>query len=200
MVMDFRKAAKISNYIAKDYAEKIFRLIMAYQDISASEAASRLGIHIRTVQDFLDVMAEYGIIEKKEVFERKRPYYRYAIKEKKIKIVIDLDDEFSSEKNNVSDFRIKESKDTGAKYSIARNGEYFSAVTIWIGEGRTAKERKISLTVAQGQFLYYLPFPDAEPLSIDEIMEKGNIDNTNRSEVLDIVNELFDLKVVEKIN
>ena len=197
--MNFKEAAKISAYLSKDYAEKIFRLIMAYQDISASEAASRLGIHIRTVQDFLETMAEYDVINKKEVFEKKRPYYRYSIMKKKIEINIDLEKEFSSLSNNPSDFKVKEARETGVKFSMARNGEYFSTVTLWIGEGRTSKERKINLTSAQGQFLYYLPFPDGLPLSIDEIMEKGKIDVANRPEILDIVNELVDLKVVDKI-
>lgn len=197
--MDFKKAAKISAYLSKEYAEKIFRLIMAYQDISASEAASRLGIHIRTVQDFLETMSEFGIIEKKEVYEKKRPYYRYSIMKKKIEINIDLDKEFPNISNNPTDFKIKEAKDTGAKFSMARNGEYFSTVTIWIGDGRTSKERKINLTSAQGQFLYYLPFPDALSMSIDEIMEKASINEISRSEIVDLVNELHDLHVIEKI-
>ena len=196
--MNFKQAAKISAYLSKEYAEKIFRLIMAYQDISASEAASRLGIHIRTVQDFLETMSDFGIIEKKEVYEKKRPYYRYAIMKKKIEINIDLDKEFPSPSNNPSDFKIKEARDTGAKFSMARNGEYFSTVTLWIGEGRTSKERKISLTSAQGKFLYYLPFPDALSMTIDEIMEKASINEINKSEIADIVNELHKLGVIEK--
>jgi predicted transcriptional regulator len=197
--MNFKEAAKISAYLSKDYAEKIFRLIMAYRDISASEAASRLGIHIRTVQDFLETMAEFEIIKKKEVFEKKRPYYRYSIMKKNIEINIDLDKEFSNLSDHPSDYLIKEAKDTGAKFSMARNGEYFSTVTLWIGEGRTSKERKINLTSAQGQFLYYLPFPDALPMSIDEIMEKAGISDINRTEIADIVNELNQLGVIEKI-
>ena len=196
--MNFKEAAKISAYLAKDYAEKIFRLIMAYQDISASEAASRLGIHIRTVQDFLETMAEYDVIYKKEVFEKKRPYYRYSIMKKKIEINIDLEKEFPSLSNDPSDFKVREARETGAKFSMARNGEYFSTVTLWIGEGRTSKERKINLTSAQGQFLYYLPFPDGLPLSIDEIMERASISEINRSEIVDLVNELHELNVIEK--
>ncbi len=197
--MNFQQAAKISNYLAKNYAEEIFRLLMTYNDISASEAASRLGIHIRTVQDFLDSMAEYGIIDKKEVFEGKRPYYRYAIKEKKIEVIINLDEAFIKKELNNTEFRIKERKNANAKYTIARNGEYFSTVTVWIGEGRETKERKINLTTSQGQFLYFLPFPDGEPTTIDEIMEKASINSLNKGEILDIVSELEKLKVIEKI-
>lgn len=71
--MDFKKAAVISNFISKDYAESIFKLLQRYQDISASEAASRLNLHIRTVQDFMETMAAYDIIEKKEVYEKSAP-------------------------------------------------------------------------------------------------------------------------------
>ena len=198
--MNFKEAAKISAYLSKDYAENIFRLIMAYNDISASEAASRLGIHIRTVQDFLETMAEYSIIKKKEVFEKKRPYYRYSIMKKNIVINIDLEKEFADVTDNPSNFKIKEARDAGAKFSMARNGEYFSSVTIWAGKGRTAKERKINLTTAQGMFLYFLPFPDAEPLAIDQIMKKADIDEINKNEVLDIVSELTTLKVIEKVS
>ena len=41
--MDFKRAAKLGNYLSKDYAEDFFNLLVNYQDISASEAASRLG-------------------------------------------------------------------------------------------------------------------------------------------------------------
>ena len=44
--MDFVTAAILGTYISKDYAEDFFKLLVDYQDISASEAASRLGLHI----------------------------------------------------------------------------------------------------------------------------------------------------------
>jgi len=62
--MDFKQAAKLGSYLAKDYAENLFRLLINYHDISASEAASRLNLHIKTVQDFLEGMTELGIISK----------------------------------------------------------------------------------------------------------------------------------------
>lgn len=198
--MDFKRAALLSNYLSKDYAEKIFRLIMIYKDISASEVASRLDMHIRTVQEFLDTMANFDIIEKTEVYEKKRPYYRYAIKKKKIEISIDLEQTFKNNSEEFSEFRIREMKNSGAKFSTARNGDYFSSITIWIGEGRENKERKINLSIPQGQFLFYLPFPGAEPLSIDEILTKGNFDLAYKSEIIDIINELVNLNIIEKIS
>jgi len=197
--MNFKKAAIISNYISKDYAEKIFKLLMAYQDISASEAASRLDMHIRTVQEFLDTMSTYNIIDKKEVSERKRPYFRYSIKKKKIEIIIDLDKEFTKSSDHKSEYKIREIRNSGAKFSVARNGEYFSTLTIWMGDSRVGKERKINLTIPQGRFLYYLPFPDTDPLSIDEIIQKADNNDMHKSEILDIINELLELKIIEKV-
>ncbi len=100
----------------------------------------------------------------------------------------------------VKEFKIREIKNSGAKFSIARNGDYFSTISIWIGKGREGKARKINLTNSQGRFLYYLPFPDTEPLTIDEIIKKGSIDQNHKPEILDIVNELVDLKVIKKVN
>lgn len=196
--MDFKKASTICNYISKNYAEEIFKLVTTYQDISASEAASRLDMHIRTVQDFLDTMALYDIIEKREVFEKKRPYYRYSSKKNKIEIIIDLNKEFNKNTEAESEYKIREVKNSGAKFSVARNGDYFSTVSLWLGEKRNTKERKISLSIPQGKFLYHLPFPDAKALSIDEITLKGALDDTHKSEILDIINELIDLNIIEK--
>jgi len=198
--MDFKKAKILSNYLSRDYAEEIFKFLVNYKDVSASEIASRLNMHIRPIQEFLEVMVSYEIAEKKEVYEKKRPYNRYSIKKSKIEIIIDLDEVFKNEKRQKSNFRIREYKNSVAKFSVARNGEYFSAITIWNKQKRDSKEHKISLTISQGKFLYYLPFPNAAPLTIDELINKANIDKSNKAEILDIVEVLHKNKIVEKFN
>jgi len=60
-------------------------------------------------------------------------------------------------------------------------------VTIFIGEGRSKKERKISLTQVHGKFLYHLPFPTIEPLTIKEIIRQSEIKPTYLMEIMDIV-------------
>ncbi len=200
MNMDFKKAAILSNYISRDYAETIFKLLVNYTDISASEAASRLNMHIRPIQEFLEAMVLYGIVKKKEVYERKRPYFRYSLLKKKIAIVIDLEEVFTKSDGEDTSFKLREIKNSIAKFSVARNGEYFSTVTIWTGNGRGGKEHKINLTISQGKFLYYLPFPDAEPLTVDEILNKADVNINNKPEILDIIEVLFDQKIIEKVD
>ena len=197
--MDFQKVASIAGYLSKDYAEGLFRLLTAYKDISASEAASRMNLHIRTVQDFLEALHAFDIVSRKEVFEKKRPYYRYTLKKKRIEILLDLDLLFREKEEASASVKVREHVNAGARFAMARNGEYFSTVSIWSGEGRKTKERKINLTSAQGRFLYFLPFPDATPLSIEEIMDKGDVDQSNKAEIVDLVEELHEFKVIEKI-
>ena len=62
--MDFNTASKLSSLISKDYAEDFFKLLVMYQDISASEAASRLNLHTKTAQDFLEGLDSFGIVSK----------------------------------------------------------------------------------------------------------------------------------------
>jgi len=196
--MDFETAAKLGNFLSKDYAQDLFRLLVNYRDISASEAASRLNLHIRTAQEFLDAMASLGILAKVEVFEKKRPYFRYSLTTDKIALEIDLTSLFAREQPaGKLAAKLREKKNAGAVFSTSRDHDSISAVTIWTGEGRERKDRRITLTGPQGKFLYHLPFPTAEPLSISDIMRRAGIDESQAPEILDIVELLEKHKVIE---
>jgi len=198
--MNFKSVQRIANLLAKPFAKDIFKLLVNYPDISASEAATRLDLHIKTAQDFLEELTALGICEKREVYEKKRPYFRYELQ--KYQFSIDVDLSALADAPSVSDKRlfikIRERKNANAVFTVARSGDYLSSVTIFIGEGRKKKERKISLTQAQGKFLYHLPFPTAQPLTVKEIMEQAEVEQSHRMEILDIVEVLADYEVIEK--
>lgn len=197
--MEFKQVQRMANLLSKPFAGDILKLLVNYQDISASEAATRLGLHIKTAQDFLEELAALDICEKKEVYEKKRPYYRYKLK--KYQFSIDVDLSSLTDKSSQTDSRflmkIRERKNANAVFTVARSGDYISSVTIFIGEGRKKKERKISLTKAQGKFLYHLPFPTAQPLTIKEIMQQAGIEPAYQMEILDIVEVLDENNVIE---
>ncbi len=196
--MTLEEAARFGTYISKSFARDIFRLLNNYRDISASEAASRLGMHIQTVQDFLEAMADLGILSKKETIERKRPYFRYTLVKQKIAFEIDLGKELEvSGEDYLEQSKIREKKNAGVRFSLARNGQYFSNVAIWVGKGRERSEKKISLTTAQGKFLYNLPFPDGEHLTLEEIRIKAGVEEEQMPEIKDLVEELILYKVIE---
>jgi len=169
-----------------------------YKDISASEAASRLNQHIKTAQDFLDGLANLGIVEKKEVFEKKRPYFRYKLIKKKIELEFNLESLYDVPRGNIKlNQNIREQKNVGAMFTTAGSNPIISSITIWIGGGREKKERKINLTTTQGKFLYYMPFPNTQFLSILEIIKKAGLNTKQSAEVLDIVELLIELDVIE---
>ena len=197
--MTFKEAAILGSFLAKDYVEEFFKLLVNYRSISASEAASRLNLHIQTAQDFLEAMTELGILEKEEVYEKKRPYKRYTLLVKNINMVLDLESLGTiKDPKDQSSIRIREHKNAGVNFYTARNNQYFSSVAVWIGKGRERTERKISLTKPQGKFLFHLPFPTAYFESIASIMGKADIPESEISEILDIVYALIELKVIEK--
>src|SRR4030042_2965721 len=88
--INFKQAAILGSCLSRDYAEDLFRLLITYRSISASEAASRLDLHIKTIQDFLEDMYNLQILEREEVYEGKRPYFRYTLMVKEISFKIDL--------------------------------------------------------------------------------------------------------------
>ena len=199
--MDFKQAAILGSYISKDYAEDLFRLLTTYQSISSSEAASRLNLHIKTIQDFLEDMYKLDILEREEVYEGKRPYYRYKLKVSRIVMEIDLTSLQQGDTINSPgmDFKIREKKNAGVRFTTSRSNDYISHIVIWQGEGRNRTERKINLSIPQGRFLFHLPFPTATPEKIREIMLKAGLDGANIPEIVDIVMALIDLGVIERI-
>lgn len=199
--MDFKEAAKLGSCLSKDYAEDLFRLLVTYKSISSSEAASRLDLHIKTVQDFLEDMHSLKILDREEVYEGKRPYFRYWLKTDHITMSIDLTSFSHDEEVNDTRLKLKirEKRNAGVKFTTSRSNDYISSVTIWMGEGRNRTERKINLSIPQGKFLFHLPFPNADYLSIKEIMRKAQADNDNIPEIIDIVNVLVELGVIETL-
>jgi len=201
MAMDFKQAAILGSCISKDYAEDLFRLLATYKSISASEAASRLDLHVKTVQDYLEDMYDLQILDKEEVYEGKRPYFRYSLKVKKICMEIDLSHILREETVTDSrlNVRIREKKNAGVRFTTSRSNDYISNIVIWTGEGRDRTERKLNLSIPQGKFLFHLPFPSADHLSLQEIMKKAGIDLVNIPEIVDIVDVLIEFGVIESI-
>lgn len=197
--MDFKQAAILGSFISKDYAEDLFRLLSTYSSISASEAASRLDLHIKTVQDFLEAMYELDILEREEVYEKKRPYYRYKLKVTRISLDIELVPlKLSKDLDGRISMKIREKKNAGVRFTTSRDNQYISNITIWTGQGRQRTERKINLSIPQGRFLFHLPFPSAGFQSIRNIAQRAEVDPVNTSEILDVVDALIELGVIEK--
>jgi len=194
----FEKSRRLASLMAKDYAQDFLKLLVIYNDISASEAAARLGIHIKTAQDFLEGLERSGILDKREAAEGKRPYFRYFLKERKVNIRFDLDELYDPEACSFQmAWRIRERKNSGALFKEGR-GEKISAVDVFHGKGRSRKQRRYNLTECQGRFLFHLPFPTEEPRTFEEILRRSGISDDCLHEVMDIVKVLISCGVIEK--
>ena len=200
--MDFKQAAILGSCIAKDYAEDLFALLAIYKNISASEAASRLNLHIKTVQDFLEDLYSLKIVEREEVYEGKRPYFRYNLTVRQLVMNVDLTHLFpeGNKDEELLKLCIREKQNSGARFTTSRSNDYISNIVIWTGEGRNRQERKINLSIPQGKFLFHLPFPTAEPQEIGSLITKAGLDGSNIPEIIDIVNVLTEFGVVERID
>lgn len=196
MIRKFDELSRLSSALAKAYAADMFRLLMAYKDISATEASSRLGLHIQTVQEFLETLNEAGILERNEVNEGKRPYFRYTLNSENLQINVSLKD-LVVDRTNEATLRIKEYKNSGARFNLARGQEFFGSIS-WFDEGRRGKINRIKLTEHQGRFLYHLPFPDADSMSVQEILKSAGLEKEHFEEIMDLVSFLIEKQIIEK--
>lgn len=196
--MKLKEAGKVGSLLGKGYAEEFFRLLLNYSDISASEAASRLDLHIKTAQDFLETMTAFGLIKREEVFEKKRPYFRYSLVQKKMSMDIDLTYlENPPPHTDKLTMKIRERKNANVRFTAARSHRAISRVFLWSGTGKHRRERILNLTLNQGKFLFHLPFPTAEPMGITDIMEQAELAPESAPEILDIVTLLTHHSVIE---
>src|SRR4030042_3954731 len=138
--MDFHTAAKYASLLSKDYAKNIFKLLVNYHAISASEVATRLNLHIKTAQDFLEALAQLDVLSKEEALEKKRPYYRYTLEQTRLVIDIDLMQVKQEPSQKNLTLRVREKENAGARFSVARSDDYITNVAIWTGIGREREE------------------------------------------------------------
>jgi transposase len=195
--MNFTTAARLGSLLSKDYAEAMFELLVNYRALSASEAAARLNLHIKTAQDFLEGLAEHGIVSREEVLEGKRPYFRYILQQEQIKLELDLTQVRRSPEPDRLSLRIRERENSGARFTTTRGADAINSVTTWTGEGRDRQEKRIKLTAPQGKFLYHLPFPNTRALAVNEIMRKAGIEPELAAEILDLVRMLEQYAIIE---
>jgi len=196
--MEFEAARRLGACLSRDYAGDMFRLLVNYRDVSASEAASRLGLHIRTAQDFLETLSELGVLARAAVAERKRPYYRYTLATDRIHFDLDLAERFGDRSGDELLAReIRERRGGGARFATARGGEAIASVSTWSGSGRDRRERRISLTASQGRFLYHLPLPAAAFMTVGEIMRRARVGAECRGEIADLLDLLDEHGLVE---
>ncbi len=194
---EFASAQRLASLIAKDYARDFFRLLGLYKNISASEAAARLGLHVKTAQDFLEGLEQSGIVDKLAAEDRKRPYFRYSLIVKRISLSLDLESLYQPEQESFPyHWKIRERKGSGALFKEGREHR-ISSLHVYLGEGRARIETRINLTECQGLFLFYLPFPTEEPLSVSLICEKAGVTGDCLPEVMDLINILKKHNVIE---
>ncbi len=197
--MDFKTASQLGSILSKDYAESFFKLLVIYEDISASEAASRLNLHISTAQDFLEGLNSQGIVSKKMALEKKRPYFRYSLVKKSVTVTLDFDALYDKQDfQERLNWRIREKKNSGAIFKTFSKTDFVSAVHFYSGEGRSRIERKISLTKNQGNFLHYLPFPTEPHASVVDIIKRSKTQDSGIPEVLDIVDTLNEHQIIDR--
>ncbi|MBN2408755.1 MAG: hypothetical protein JXE07_03375 [Candidatus Aminicenantes bacterium] len=195
----FERLRQLSALLAKDYAKGFLTLLVIYKDISASEAAARLNLHIKTAQDFLQGLSDAAVVTKHEAMEAKRPYFRYALRQRRLIAAFDLDELYDPESQAAArDWTIRERKNSGALFKEGRGGR-ISSVHVFEGRGRSREERRYSLTERQGRFLFHLPFPTEEPRRVREIMDKAGLGDEDFPEIMDIVGILLTRGVIERV-
>lgn len=196
--MDFETVRLTATLLSKPFAHDFMAIIAAYQSVSAAQVASRLGLHIKTAQDFLEQWHQLGYLQRQLVQEGKRPFYRYQLQKNQIEIRFDWQTIAATDTDEaLLDCPLRERKNVDVQFTVAGNKQSIAAITIFSGNGRARTEQRWNLTAAQGQFVFHLPFPTAPMLNSRAILTAGGIGKEYYGEILDLVRQLKHFKVIE---
>jgi hypothetical protein len=192
--------AMLGTLLSREYGTALLRLLLVYDDISASEAAARLNLHIKTAQDALESLASLGVAERQEVTDGKRPHFRYRLGAGHVRTDLAIEDMAAPIPGEISmQSHVRERRHAGAQFVMAAGESRIASLSVWTGERRSRKERRIALTTAQGRFLYHLPFPTAAPMRVSDIMTAAGVSSGRLPEILDMLGLLVELDVVETL-
>jgi len=194
--MAYEETARLCGWIARDFSLAMFRLLINYDGLSASQAASRLGLHVQTCQDFLEGLHALGVLKRETVREGRRPHFHYRLVRSSLTLNLDLS-HLREDGTDGAERRIRERKNSGVRFKTARDGASIAEVIIWEGSGRARRERRIHLTRDQGRFLFHLPFPSGEAVSVSDIADQAGVDPGRMGEIRDIVDMLLERRVIE---
>lgn len=194
--MTFAEIQRISGILAKNYAEDFFKLLVNYESISATESATRLNLHIKTCQDFLETLYEVNYLSREQVIDKKRPYYRYKLIKQKIDFYFGLN-QFKLNEFDYSNLEIKENIKNDCIFISSPKTGQISGITLFEGEGRKCQERKIQLTKAQGNFLLFLPLPTSDRKKVKEILSDTGTKNKFKNEILDLITILIKHEIID---
>ena len=194
----FAEAARASVVLSRSFGEDLFRLLALYTDISASEAASRLTLHIKTVQDALEDLHDLGICERREAQEGRRPYFSYRLVTREVRISVNL--RALKDEGPIREamrWRIREKSGTGVVFTSSRKETVVAAVAMFSGSGREREVRTLQLTETQGRVLYHLPLPAEAPMSVRDIIRKAGLRVSHQTEIADMLLILHEQHVLD---
>jgi predicted transcriptional regulator len=154
---------------------------------NSSFIASKLGLHILTVQRILDELARGGFVDTEEKRGVGRPSTIYTYKGGSFKV--DLDKLLSQYEYRSSFVREKGSSDTRYSYDVDK--EIINAIIIGGRRGR-----KIKLDQKMGKFLWCVPPPDSEGESVESIAKEASV---QVFEAIQYVLQFIRLNVIEEV-
>lgn len=196
MNFTYNEIKKLSLYLSRDYSDQIFHILLTYETVSASELASQLDLHIKTVQDFLEALADLKLLEAEKVVRHKRPYFRYKLIQDSINLNIDLSQVQEKSKLEFEDMTLRMTKLPTVMLNTVKDSA--ESVTLFLKKNRRMHQKKIKFTPIQGKFLKTVPAHNSSAALFTDLLKKAEIEEKHLDEIKEIVQILITNKVLDK--
>lgn len=175
----FRRAAFV---LGKDHCLDIVETLYLKKWATATEVAEELNIHTATAVKYLSELYEIGIAKKRTRTGKYKDAPEYKLINPEIKLTLNFEKIIAEESKGVIEasrnIKLKERTREDINYEWDDEKQKILKINV-IGAGmRKGIKESIGLSDIEGRFMWNLPYPSEESISIFQICKKAGIKNS----------------------
>ncbi|ODS35289.1 MAG: hypothetical protein A7316_04170 [Candidatus Altiarchaeales archaeon WOR_SM1_86-2] len=195
----FRRAAFV---LGKDHCMEVVETLYIREWSTATEIAEELKIHTATAVKYLSELHEIGIVEKRVREGKYKDAFEYRLIEAEINLTLNFEEIIEEESEGVIEkarsIRVKERVRDDVNYEWDDEKQKILKINI-VGAGlRRGVRESIELSDTEGRFLWNMPYPSEDYISVEQICEKSGIKNpVEMKKILDLVRILKEKNIIE---
>ena len=195
----FQRAAFV---LGKDHCLYVVETLYIKEWSTATEIAEELKIHTATAVKYLTELYEIGLVEKRTREGKYKDALEYRLKESEINLTLNFEKIIEEESKDVIKrakiMRVKEHARDDVNYEWDDEKQKIRKINIVRAGLRRGVRESIELSDIEGRFLWHMPYPSEDFISVEQICGKSGIKNVMEiKKILALVDLLKEKSIIE---
>jgi len=200
--MNKEQFAHTLSILGKEHCIDVIETLYIKEWCTATEISEELKIHIATAVSYLSDLHDIGLVERRIRGGKYKDAYEYSLKSTSINLNLNFKEIVEEEGKGITEraglIKVKEIVSDNVNYEWDDEKQKILKINIVSAGIRRGVQESIELNTLEGRFLWCVPYPSEEGLSVEQICEKAGIKNPIEiKKMLKFVDVLKEKRVIE---